>query len=386
MSKYLEHLTIDGNVIADKFKAKSKASNGIESIIGNVIASDGSERFVTKFISNADVNNDVLSLNTINGDNLITFLGNGNVGIGTTIPSEKLEVNGNVLADSFITSGGTSSQFVKGDGSLDANSYDNYSYWNLKTNNVQRKTIQSGNDLDLVASTDIAISYSAGGVVNIAHGNTSSASSVNNSGGSVIQDIGIDERGHLISMQSVDLDSRYASSDAILFVEDTGVRSTVRTGFSSSADGDYTMVLARSSDIAGNDSGAYSGYNIEIDANSYRSAGLGGYNNLIKNAQNSAIVGSQQSIIDGVSNPAINSAIVGGYKNLLKDVNRSVILGGESITADEDDMVYGPNYKVMNDNNTDDAEYVPMVVQSLATASDPTASDYPEGTILLKYE
>ena len=43
---------------------------------------------------------------------------NGNVGIGTTSPGAKLEVNGQVK----IT-GGTSSQFLKADGSLDANTY-----------------------------------------------------------------------------------------------------------------------------------------------------------------------------------------------------------------------------------------------------------------------
>jgi hypothetical protein len=47
----------------------------------------------------------------------------GNVGIGTTSPSEKLEVNGNAKATSFIKSGGTSSQFLKADGSVDSNAY-----------------------------------------------------------------------------------------------------------------------------------------------------------------------------------------------------------------------------------------------------------------------
>jgi len=52
------------------------------------------------------------------------FLENGgNVGIGTTSPSQKLEVNGNVKASSFIKDGGTSSQFLKADGSVDSNSY-----------------------------------------------------------------------------------------------------------------------------------------------------------------------------------------------------------------------------------------------------------------------
>jgi hypothetical protein len=42
------------------------------------------------------------------------------VGIGTTSPSEKLEVDGNVKADSFIKDGGTSSQYLMADGSVSA--------------------------------------------------------------------------------------------------------------------------------------------------------------------------------------------------------------------------------------------------------------------------
>lgn len=45
--------------------------------------------------------------------------------------------------------------------------YDNYQSWNLKTNNIQRTTVQSGGDLDLVAGTNITLGYSAGGIVTI---------------------------------------------------------------------------------------------------------------------------------------------------------------------------------------------------------------------------
>ena len=47
----------------------------------------------------------------------------GNLGIGTISPSYPLEVHGNTTAYSFITSGGTASQFVKGDGTLDSTVY-----------------------------------------------------------------------------------------------------------------------------------------------------------------------------------------------------------------------------------------------------------------------
>jgi len=48
---------------------------------------------------------------------------NGNVGIGTTSPGEKLSVIGNVSASAYIKSGGTSTQFLKADGSVDNNTY-----------------------------------------------------------------------------------------------------------------------------------------------------------------------------------------------------------------------------------------------------------------------
>jgi hypothetical protein len=47
----------------------------------------------------------------------------GNLGIGTTNPTEKLEVVGTVKATSLVKSGGTSSQFLKADGSVDSSTY-----------------------------------------------------------------------------------------------------------------------------------------------------------------------------------------------------------------------------------------------------------------------
>jgi hypothetical protein len=45
--------------------------------------------------------------------------------------------------------------------------YDNYGSWNLKTNDVQRTTVGSGGNLNLVAGTNVSLSYSSGGTVTI---------------------------------------------------------------------------------------------------------------------------------------------------------------------------------------------------------------------------
>lgn len=45
--------------------------------------------------------------------------------------------------------------------------FDNYQSWNLRTNGVQRTTIQSGGILNLVAGANVNLSYSAGGTVTI---------------------------------------------------------------------------------------------------------------------------------------------------------------------------------------------------------------------------
>lgn len=54
---------------------------------------------------------------------VFSILANGYVGIDNFAPQEKLHVSGNILATKFITSGGTSSQFLKADGSVDSTSY-----------------------------------------------------------------------------------------------------------------------------------------------------------------------------------------------------------------------------------------------------------------------
>jgi hypothetical protein len=92
------------------------------------------------FTVSDDLSDSLFSVNTIAGLPVIEAFANNTVvlgqyganalvvtgsrvGIGTTSPSERLTVDGNVLATQLIRSGGTSSQFLKADGSVDSSTY-----------------------------------------------------------------------------------------------------------------------------------------------------------------------------------------------------------------------------------------------------------------------
>lgn len=51
------------------------------------------------------------------------YIPTGNIGVGSLTPGQKLDVNGTVRATALIKLGGTSSQFLKADGSVDSTSY-----------------------------------------------------------------------------------------------------------------------------------------------------------------------------------------------------------------------------------------------------------------------
>jgi hypothetical protein len=92
--------------------------------------------------------------------------------------------------------GGTSSQFVKGDGSLDSTAY-------VPTSR------------EVIAGAGLTGGGALTGNVTLAHADTSSQASVDNSNGNVIQDVTLDTYGHITALASTNLDNRYYTETEI---------------------------------------------------------------------------------------------------------------------------------------------------------------------------
>ena len=67
-------------------------------------------------------NNDIMNV-LDDGSSVLYIEDGGNVGLACTDPTQRLDVNGNVKATCFIRTGGTSSQFLKADGTVDSSTY-----------------------------------------------------------------------------------------------------------------------------------------------------------------------------------------------------------------------------------------------------------------------
>lgn len=79
---------------------------------------------------------------------------------------------------------------------------------NVSTDSGTAVADNNNDTLAIVGGTMMSTSAS-GDTITINHADTSSQSSVNNSGGTVIQDVTLDSRGHITGLNSVNLDGRY---------------------------------------------------------------------------------------------------------------------------------------------------------------------------------
>jgi len=117
----------------------------------------------------------------------MTLLQSGNLGINSEAPTERLDVDGNVVASGSITgntivkSGGTSSQFLKADGSVDSNNYIQASNIDAPSNGI---TVTSDNVAG-IATIAVTGDFGAGIVTASSLSNGSQTLSFNESGGTL---------------------------------------------------------------------------------------------------------------------------------------------------------------------------------------------------------
>jgi hypothetical protein len=193
-----------------------------------------------------------------------SYIARGNVGIGTATPGHKLDVNGNAnvsgnliiggnltvngtvttvntetisLADNIITlnsnyTGSSPSEnagieiergtltnvLIRWNESTDRWEFtnDGTNYENIPTS---AELASSANNATITLSAGTGISgggsfttdQSSNATISFSHADTSSQASVNNSNGTVIQDITLDTYGHITGLASVDLDARYVN-------------------------------------------------------------------------------------------------------------------------------------------------------------------------------
>jgi len=166
----------------------------------------------------------------------LTDLGNGTISVATTVAANSVALGTdttgnymvNVTAGQVDSTAGISISHTQGEGSSATISHANTSSQASVNNSgntfIQDITVDTYGHItgltsatvdqgvsDITGGNAITVSASTGSVT-INHTDTSSQASVNNSNGTVIQDVTLDTYGHVTGLNSVNLDSRYINT------------------------------------------------------------------------------------------------------------------------------------------------------------------------------
>ena len=193
----------------------SVTTNSIGVSTVNIIGSTAGAELLTVdgtygrlFTVTDDLSDSLFSVNTVAGLPALEVFADNTIKLGSFSNPIEIDSSSNIVIPGTITASGYNDSnwntayndriasvavsgttnktltLTQGDGGTVTttwtDNFDNYGSWNLKTNSVQRTTVQSGGDLDLIAGTDISISYGAGGKVTIASTATGSVDYISN--------------------------------------------------------------------------------------------------------------------------------------------------------------------------------------------------------------
>ncbi len=132
-------LDVTGDVVADGFRIR-RLDGGSETV--HKIQSAGG--YIQYFNSAGNRGHDFVTNDGVTVESRMRIIGNGNVGIGTSTPSQKLEVNGAVkIGDYTLPSiDGADGQFLKtnGSGSVSWSDDNTLTYWTENSGSVFRST------------------------------------------------------------------------------------------------------------------------------------------------------------------------------------------------------------------------------------------------------
>jgi uncharacterized protein (DUF2345 family) len=232
-----------------------------------IIPSSSSSSDDNDYVTGATINNDILEFTRLSGGTFTLDLNDTFIpyqGANSTINLNQQDVLNvdDITANSFITDGGNSNQFVKGDGSLDSTSYvtgttTDITNWNeayadkinsISVSGTTVKTItlttQSGDTLS-ADFNDTDTTYTAGGGLTLvgtefSHDDTSSQNSSINAGRTYIQSLEIDDFGHITGLSAVTETTSDTTYD--LDVIDSGPNPIIRLSGSDLSEDDVNLI------------------------------------------------------------------------------------------------------------------------------------------------